>query len=238
MSSSIIINSFIEFPPAGGSFSPPDIAGLLAWYDAGEITSLSDNDPVATWIDSSASGFNATASGVNQPTYQTNEINGLPCVRFDGTNDVMASSYPTSQKPFTAFAVIKVTDVSDYRCIIGSFTNDGIEWRINATSGAQNLDKQATAGIGTSSAAVTNGVWTIVTVTYSGSGGWAYYFDGVADNSGTNDVSFSATTALIGAASGVHWFYGDMAEIVCYDTALSGPDLADVHAYLTSKYGL
>lgn len=223
---------------ADAPFSPADIAGLLAWYKADAITGLADNDPVATWPDSSASGFDATAEGGQRPTYKTNELNGKPVVRFDGTSDTMASSYPTSQKPFSVFAVVKATNFDDYRCIIGSFVNTGIEWRLNQTTGNQNMDKQATSGIGTSTVAVAPATWTVISATYSNTGVWAYYFGTTADNSGTQDVAFSATTMILGSASGIHLFLGDMAEIICYDSVLSAPNLVLVQEYLEAKYGL
>lgn len=60
---------------------------LIAWYDAADIA-LADNDPVSSWTDKSGNGNTlAQGTGSKQPLYKTNIINGLPVVRFDGTDD-------------------------------------------------------------------------------------------------------------------------------------------------------
>jgi hypothetical protein len=64
------------------SFLP---AGNLAgWYKADAITGLSDGDAVASWVDSSGQGNTLTQSTSGaKPSYETNELNSLPVVRFD-----------------------------------------------------------------------------------------------------------------------------------------------------------
>lgn len=76
----MIINPYV-FPGGGGGFTPLDIAGLQLWLDASAITGLSDTDPIATWIDSSGNGYDATqATSGLRPLYNTNILNGLPVV--------------------------------------------------------------------------------------------------------------------------------------------------------------
>lgn len=60
-------------------------AGNLAgWYKADAITGLTDGDAVASWVDSSGQGNTLTQSTSGaKPSYETNELNSLPVVRFD-----------------------------------------------------------------------------------------------------------------------------------------------------------
>ena len=60
-------------------------AGNLAgWYKADAITGLSDGDAVDSWVDSSGNGNTLTQSTSGaKPSYETNEVNSLPVVRFD-----------------------------------------------------------------------------------------------------------------------------------------------------------
>jgi len=59
------------------------------WFDANYL-SLADLAAVASWTDRSGNGFDATqATGASQPIFRTGQINGLPAVVFDGTNDFM-----------------------------------------------------------------------------------------------------------------------------------------------------
>lgn len=64
-----------SFLPAGN---------LSGWYKADAITGLSDGAEVASWTDSSGRGntLTQTISGA-KPSYQTNELNSLPILRFD-----------------------------------------------------------------------------------------------------------------------------------------------------------
>lgn len=75
-----------------GGFHPLQIANCQLWLDAAQITGLVDADPVTTWNDLSGNARNASqATSANKPTYRTSQINGLPVVRFDGTDDFMTA---------------------------------------------------------------------------------------------------------------------------------------------------
>lgn len=74
----------------GGSITPASFAGLQGWWKANDLV-LANNDPVSSWAD--ASGNTRTmlqATGANQPLFKTAIYNGLPTVRYDGTNDTLA----------------------------------------------------------------------------------------------------------------------------------------------------
>jgi len=88
-----------------GGFDPRQIAGLKLWLDASKITGLNDGDSVGTWNDLSGNANDATQATSNKkPTFQTNEINGLPAVQFDGVDDTMAIPSITITG-YTAFVV-------------------------------------------------------------------------------------------------------------------------------------
>ena len=73
------------------SFSPTDLTGLSVWLDADQITGLNDGDAVSTWNDASGNSNNATQTDTaKQPTYEVNELNGKPVVKF--TSDVLTGS--------------------------------------------------------------------------------------------------------------------------------------------------
>ena len=57
---------------------------LAGWYKADAITGKNDGDDVDSWVDSSGNSntLTQTASGAD-PSYQTDEINSLPILRFD-----------------------------------------------------------------------------------------------------------------------------------------------------------
>ena len=66
------------------TFDPRSVSGLQLWLDAPSITGLSDGATISRWVDRSSNALIGTA--VNSPTYRTNVQNGLPVIRFNGTN--------------------------------------------------------------------------------------------------------------------------------------------------------
>jgi hypothetical protein len=62
-------------------FRPPQISGLVAWFDASDPSSVQGN-PVTQWNDKSSNGNSAVAT--TGPTY-TSDPQGRPCMSFTGT---------------------------------------------------------------------------------------------------------------------------------------------------------
>jgi hypothetical protein len=84
------------------------------WLDA-QALALSDNDPVATWADGSGNALDFTEA-TNRPTYKTNVLNGHPCVRFDGTNDILSNASVDLVQPITIalkFALLSTTGTQE-----------------------------------------------------------------------------------------------------------------------------
>ena len=95
-------NAYTQTGPGGVGNTTSNIL----WLKADAITTLNDNDPVAIWADDSGNSYNLTqGTTANQPTYQTNEINGKPIIRFDGSNDNLM------RKPFSGFATTQITAI-------------------------------------------------------------------------------------------------------------------------------
>lgn len=62
------------------------------WYDASTL-SLNDGDAVSQWNDISVNARHVIQTNASKrPTYQSKEINLLPCVRFDGVDDFLTNT--------------------------------------------------------------------------------------------------------------------------------------------------
>lgn len=85
-----------------------DVTPIL-WIEADQLSLLSDNDLLATW-------GAWTAAGTARPTYKaTGWFNGAPCVRFNGTTNVMnGASYVAPTGATTIFAVYKLNAFSGF----------------------------------------------------------------------------------------------------------------------------
>jgi hypothetical protein len=217
-------------------FNPDDIAGLLGWYKA-DALSLGDGDPVTTWTDSSGNGEDASGTAV----YQTNELNGLPVVQFDGVDDFLTTtSFSAVIKPVSLFAVVNPTSFAAYREIVAPTADRGLGWRVDQTTGKQTFSDEFNVDIGTSTTGLTATAFQRVAVTYSGSGVFTFYLNGVEDGTGTNNQTFTGASMIqIGTThSGLRNWLGYIAEILIYDSVLSADDRGAVDAYLADKWGL
>ena len=66
---------------------PKTMSGLTLWLAADHGISCDSSNRINEWFDQSGNTNNATqGNSGNQPLYTTNSLNGLPVVRFNGTN--------------------------------------------------------------------------------------------------------------------------------------------------------
>lgn len=74
------------------AFAIDDLDNVLAHWDAGAITGLSDGDAVSTLPDSKG-GWDLTGTSTTRPVYRpTSGINSLPAIEFDGSDDYLVST--------------------------------------------------------------------------------------------------------------------------------------------------
>ena len=201
----------VSVPP----FAPTDIAGLTLWLKADSIVGLNDGDAVSTWSDSSGNGNDGTqAVGANRPTYQTNEVNNLPAVQFVKVPGQWLD-FPsiTAIAAWTVFLVMKSSE-------------SALDWILTGGGDNHSIVQGATAS----------------KISYYNSPGEVVI--GNISTAAYQVITCNAGSSLTGAwrigqslASGFLWS-GLMAEVIAYDSALSGADITSVQGYLTSKYGL
>jgi hypothetical protein len=241
--------------------TPADVTGLRLWLKADAITGLADGAAVGTWSDSSGLGNDATeGTGGFQPTYQTNEVTGLPCVRFDGTDDrlsiVPANMLAASNNAagFTAFAYVNLSTASFASRDIYSISNgvDGTAVRIKFGQRAATLGEWSMSGRRLDADVAQNLVgnqtqtgWQLITVVSDWANDDAFiYRDGNLEASTTtwltagNTSATNALAARVGCApsGGSEFWIGDIAELVVYDNAVSTTDRLNLWAYFQAKY--
>lgn len=211
-------------------FSPMDIPGLRLWLKADSLV-LNNNDPVSTWADSSGNGNDATqATGINQPLYITNVVNGNPIVRFDGSNDYMDTPALTCARPNTVIICASQTSKTTTGTFHDTYTGARQYSRLT-TSGF--FDSNTTDSTDHSGAFHVFSAWrdsgTTVTI----------YVDQSQTGTGTPGGGWDGTSgAIIGTfgVGGGDQLNGDIAEVICYNSALSSADRLSVEGYLKTKY--
>ena len=222
--------------------------GLRLWLEADAITGLTNGEAVTAWPDS-VNGYNATNSGVLCPTWQTNQINGKPVVRFDGfTNYLQNAAYTHGANDVTLFVVAKRNGnpVSGYHNIFvgGPATyksgtgSPGNYYQIYADGATMELRANAvTIGAINSGVKFTNTTFQILASwkSYAASSN-EFFIDGTS-----RGTKAGATTAGAKFYIG-NWnnnpMHGDIAEVALYNTALSAADRQLVEGLMAWKYGL
>jgi len=222
-------------PPAVDD--PSDIPGLQLWLDGqdvdgnGAADSITDGDPIGSWVDKSGNVNNATqGTPANQPTYVTSDplLSSRPVVRFDSTVKQLAFTAPvggSSGSDSTVFILFRQTTPQ------GLWVNPlhaSAEWlhMINTSN-----NRCLTKGGGQPSVAssLPAATWAIQTCQLS-VGDYQLWIDGVSQGTST-DTNFLNPFEFVGSNTVM-----DVAEVVIYDSVLSAADRQDVEAYLGAKW--
>lgn len=230
---------------------------LQIWYDGSDVTQFqptnpSDGQTITQWNDKSDFAHNANPIGgaTYRPTYETNELNSLSVVQFDGVDDCLSVN-PFTQiagaGAFTIFMVAKTTDIANAQ-VFGATNNLDLKIELVNSGGTHYYCTRVNGGTGVSTvAADTN--YHILTLVYNGngvgnSGKVQFRHDKVAQTlnfTGTvNSTTVgSNTTYYFGCAgSGVGHLQGSMAEVLMFNRALNSTELDDVEQYLNTHWAL
>ncbi len=211
----------------GGPFDPSDVPNMLMWLRADAITGLNDGDPVATWPDASGNGKNATQSNASKrPIYRTNEVNGLPALEFDASDDGLSTS-ANPPRSTTIIAVYKSRAGASGKTLNGGFSvfmGPYVSFYRNYTlafvTGPQ----------------VTAGRWVIHTFRQSSSLA-ELFIDGSASGS-TTSTRNPGRIQLARQGNYGERLDGSIAEVLVYSRTLTDTELADVHAWLQARYAI
>jgi hypothetical protein len=245
--------------PRATGFNPKSIAGLAAWYDASDSTTVPTATGVSQWRDKSGNNRTLVQSvGLDQPT-RTATINGKSAIVFDGTNHYL-SCMGGSFSNQTMFIVAR-------RDATAAGSAAMFSYRASATNGSANLpaltadsDSGFTLTFGSASVEnlglnpqpsssviyYKNGA-IVATDTVSGIGSQCY---SVAPYPNTTDVNlltiFSGSTAAgeKNFSVGCDCFsssrtYGmTLGEILIYSAVLTAAQRSSVERALGSKWGI
>jgi hypothetical protein len=255
-------NEFVKlgaYASSSGSVEPPIATGLRLWFDASQITGLSDGNAVVQWNDVSGhSNHAAQGTSGSRPTYRANVVNGRPVVRFDGGDQLAISNsdaleLTNNRASLTIFTVASLTSVDGtVRNIVFFSTGAGsglTRVKVGQRSGptwsvsGRRLDADSLANIlgGTASTGFKQlSAW----VDWANSDA-SLYLNGssIASTtswltSGNTQATNSVAVTIGDAGGGGEAWVGDIAEILVYDTALNSTDRQTVEDYLSDKYGL
>lgn len=235
-----MLGSSLRRPMLGNGFSPRQFAGLQLWLAASSLTAtLGDGDPVATWLDQSGNMNRATQGTSSlRPTYFDNQINGWPALSWDGVDDSMTlATFITigGATPSTIFSVVKRRTLGVPIMNIGG--SSGLFTCVsNATANMAWVDSAATIATNAYS-----GTASPITCVWQEGPNSADY---LTRQNGTQVITpatslASSTFSTVGSraqTSNPVSADGLIAELLVYNTLLTGTQIAMVEGYLRAKY--
>lgn len=234
------------------SFDPSVISGLQIWVKADAGITLNSGN-VSIWANQSNSGssYNFTQSASTaQPLYVQNGINGLPSVRFNGTNQTLYQSvnriYTAGQLTF--FVCMKIENTGLLSVLGSQFFERDINGSGAIMYGLYGQSSgYAVTGYdhGGEQVVVSNNLtidkWYIISNQNINGQSSVFYRNGV--NIGTANGSDSNIFQNIGSSRNYTntmdmFLNGDISEILIYNAALSSNNITNVNNYLNAKYGI
>ena len=215
-------------PPAGSSWTPADLTGLVAWWDASDTATITHDDTgaVSAWADKSGNGYSLTQpTSTRRPTTGATSLNSLNVLTFDGGDDIISATLAQSQ-PFTIATVWR--DVPGDARWYSSASNDVqyISW-LGIYAGTAVLNGPA----------YTPNTWAYSTHIFNGSSS-VVRLNGTAGSTGNPGATAMSGSLWIGSRTGSFYLTGNVAEFIVAAGALTGSDLTDLETYLSDKWGL
>ena len=209
---------------------------LFLRSDLGTSTTT-NNTALTTWSDQSGNSNNATqGTAGNRPTYLTNQLNGFPAIRFNGTSNFLASPsvFPTSSD-YTKFVIGRISNTSDHNNFFSGSSGHAMFMLIGSL--APKLYQGGT--FVTSSISIPLNTFRVLSGTFINSSRLGEIFvSGSSGGTGTAGSVNSDNTMQIGAFGGVSLLAGDVAEVIGYNYRLNSAQRILVENYLAAKYGL
>ena len=231
-----------------------NIDNLALWFETTMPKSIvdleaDDGKSISVWYDLSPNRDNATV--VNSPTYIAESINGLPTLRFDGSNDYLTfGGSSLINNNYTIFIVEqrRASTASGAYIIGGSGVTDNSRLNIGYSSDTAIAFHQYNNYYDALSAVVAFSLLTpiIHSFDFDSAVGKNYYLNGINKTLTSSGSGFDANKGLVSFAgatigqSGVdsNYFKGDIAEIIVFNKLLSHNERKDVEGYLSKKWGI
>lgn len=226
---------------SSASFLPSDIADLVLWLEA-DLLSLNDNDAVGTWGDSSGTGHDVTqGTATKKPTFKTNIVNGLPVVRFDGTNDLLSSGLVNfTNATATIFIVCTGSSTANGDALVVDAADGNTFYEMRVDSTSQLAFRAVTLGTTTEDTQSQTGTF-MVMGGVRGTSSVTAYINGVTNSSATPSGSQKTGNSKFQIGEfglGFQFFGGDIAEVLFYNNDIGTTNRQAVEDYLGAKYAI
>jgi len=242
------------------------IKDLSMWLETTTVDSFSENESedgsgVSVWKDinnySSAKVNGQQSSSFRYPQYKTNCINGLPCLRFDGSSDYfdIDASF-LAGTDYTIFVVEQRRSPASQNFFIAGTNESGgsncllhLGYRENNyVTFAQYFNDYDYYVDGYQNISIPR-IHTFMLSQLTSSSGRYYYLNGVLQAyvavHGYSPNAFTPLDSFIGATIGYYsnsgnskYYNGDLGEIIIFNRSLKAEERISVENYLGKKWSI
>lgn len=248
----------------------PALNNIIAWYDATsieafDVSQTNHTNKINKWVDSEVRVHDRIVleqtNTSNQPIYQTNSINGLPAIYFDG-NDYLEGNEKLiegilSYYSGSFFMVFETDDITTKQTIFSQnnqATADGVDIGINfATNGDYGIcSSETNCASGASTTRSANAIVlpkkkSVLTIIINNTNTVNIYQDSnlINASSGYNPTgnNVGLSKVIMGAKRDdsnnlSSYFKGKIAEIIIFNRSLPGEDRREIERYLGKKWNI
>ena len=221
--------------PRASGFNPKSIAGLYAWYDAADATTITQATGVSSWADKSGNGRTCSqATAANQPAYVLAGQNGKNVINFaDATKNMTTNGTAWSLTDNTMFWSFQFPDIAASAAAWQLFDFTVIREIVfgNSTS-------EFRIGIGVTGITPVSRRWYILSVQWLGVS-TVYRLNQSAGTTINANATYSsgASTQMTMGFVGSTSIRGYIGECITYSTALNATQVTTVNKYLAKKWG-
>lgn len=230
--------------------------GLVLWVEATSVASIADSETengqtVSNWYDINPTTTNknnaAQATAGFRPTYVSNCMNSLPCLRFGGATDDDYLSYDGTLLANSSYTVIVVEQRRDSKInnyfmgAIGSSVDNAnlhLGYRFDATLTLAQRGNDMDVAIGSYSSPVPR----FHTFVFNSSSGKYHYLNNSTTPTSKTDAGgltalSSNNNASIGGMN-AYFFDGDICEVIVFNRAITTEERTSIQAYLSKKWDI
>jgi len=239
-------NPVFKFIPYYTAFSPRSIRNCSLWLDGNDPAATGVQPApgnLATWVDKSGSGTNATAGTSVYPQFIQSFLNNLGVVGLTNPADYFTVANNFNSESLTyVFVMQPTTENTSTFCGILSTDTPSLYGRSIALTNMV-FQIEYYTGFTTTSITTNSSTWYIVTVVFNGTSSITLSYNGIistysASGTGTNTNGFTIGSYNNTSSYTTYNANFYLAEALVYTAALTQREFQTVESYLAQKWGL